>query len=121
MNVSLQTGQSKNLRDMMVLSDKYRDPQGYILAYDNAYKIGEAIVKDSDDIYLRAKNAAVECVNLLENADSKLQMTRFEKNALADASKALAGLTDDSDKFLSDSLEQYKQEVKVFRPENYGL
>ncbi|WP_462272668.1 methanol--corrinoid protein co-methyltransferase MtaB [Methanohalophilus sp.] len=121
MNVSLQTGQSKNLRDMMVLSDKYRDPQGYILAYDNAYKIGEAIVKDSDDIYLRAKNAAVECVNLLENADPKLQMTRFEKNALADASEALAGLTDDSDKFLSDSLEQYKDEVKVFRPENYGL
>ncbi|RSD34087.1 MAG: methanol---5-hydroxybenzimidazolylcobamide Co-methyltransferase, partial [Methanohalophilus sp.] len=34
---------------------------------------------------------------------------------------ALAGLTDDSDKFLSDSLEQYKKEVKVFRPENYGL
>jgi methanol--5-hydroxybenzimidazolylcobamide Co-methyltransferase len=121
MNVALQTGQEKILRDLMVLSDKYRDPQGYILAYDNAFKIGEAIVKDSNDIYLRAKNAAVECVNLLTNANPKLQMTRFEKNALRDAKEALSGLTDDSDQFVSDCLETYKKEVKVFRTENYDL
>lgn len=121
MNVALETGNAKVLRDMMVLSDKYRDPQGYILAYDNAYKVGEAIVKDANDIYLRAKNAAVECVNLLTNADPKLQMTRFEKNALKDAKEALDGLTDDTDQFVSDCLETYKAEVKVFRPENYDL
>jgi methanol--5-hydroxybenzimidazolylcobamide Co-methyltransferase len=121
MNVALQTGQEKILRDLMVLSDKYRDPQGYILAYENAYKVGQAIVKDSNDIYLRAKNAAVECVNLLTNANPKLQMTRFEKNALRDAKEALSGLTDDSDQFVSDCLETYKKEVKVFRTENYDL
>ena len=44
MNVALKTGKAKDLRDILVLSDKYRDPQGYVLAYDNAYRV-EAIVK----------------------------------------------------------------------------
>ncbi|WP_406660309.1 methanol--corrinoid protein co-methyltransferase MtaB [Methanolobus sp. ZRKC3] len=120
MNVALQTGNEKILRDMLVLSDKYRDPQGYILAYDNAYKIGQAVVKDGNDIYLRAKNAAVECCDLLSSAE-KLSMTRFEIGALEAAKTALAGLTDDSDKFMSDCMTKYKNEVKVFLPENYAL
>jgi len=36
MNVALKIGKAKDLRDILVLSDKYRDPQGYVLAYDNA-------------------------------------------------------------------------------------
>jgi methanol--5-hydroxybenzimidazolylcobamide Co-methyltransferase len=59
MNTALETGNEKVLRDMFMLSDRYRDPQGYVLAYDNAYRVGEAIVKDGDNIYLRAKNAAL--------------------------------------------------------------
>jgi methanol--5-hydroxybenzimidazolylcobamide Co-methyltransferase len=121
MNVSLETGNAKMLRDMFALSDMYRDPQGYVLAYENAYKVGQAIVKDANDTYLRAKNAAVECVNLLTNADPKLQMTRFELGALKDAKEALDGLTDDTDQFISDCLETYKREVKVFRTSNYDL
>jgi methanol--5-hydroxybenzimidazolylcobamide Co-methyltransferase len=121
MNVALETGKEKVLRDLMVMSDIYRDPQGYILAYENAYKIGEAIVKDADDIYLRAKNAAVACVDMLNNADPKLQMTRFELGALKDATDALGALTDDSDQFVSDCLETYKRDVKVFRTSNYDL
>lgn len=121
MNTAIETGNEKVLRDMFALSDKYRDPQGYILAYDNAYKIGEAIVKDGNDIYLRAKNAATECCNLLTSAPDKLVMTRFEKGALEAAKSALEALTDDSDKFMSDCMTKYKNEVSVFLPENYGL
>lgn len=122
MNVALKTGNEKVLRDMMVLSDKYRDPQGYMLSYDNAYRVGQAIVKDGNDIYLRAKNAAIECVNILEEgAKDKLELTRFEANALADAKSALVSLTDDKDQFMSDCMAKYSEEVKVFRPENYGL
>ena len=122
MNVALNTGNGKVLRDMMVMSDKYRDPQGYVLAYDNAWKVGKAITKNGNDLYLRAKNAAVETVNILEGAkaEGKLQMSRFEMNALADAKKAINALTDESDKFMSDMLALYKSEVKVFKPEaNY--
>ncbi len=122
MNVALKTGKAKDLRDLMVLSDKYRDPQGYVLAYENAYRVGEAIVKDGNDIYLRAKNAAVECVKIMEEgAAGKLELTRFESGALADAKTALEALTDDSETFMSDCMAKYKEEVKVFLPKNYDL
>ena len=45
MNVALQSGNEKVLRDMFVASDMYRDPQGYVLAYPHAYRVGQAIVK----------------------------------------------------------------------------
>ena len=122
MNTAIQTGNAKMLRDLMCLSDKYRDPQGYVLAYDNAFKVGQAIVKDGNDLYLRAKNAVVETIKILEASkkEGKLLMSRFEQNALADAKASIDALTNEKDTFMSDSLAKYKAEVKVFRPEaNY--
>jgi methanol--5-hydroxybenzimidazolylcobamide Co-methyltransferase len=123
MNVALKTGKAKDLRDILVLSDKYRDPQGYVLAYDNAYKVGQAIAKNGNDNYLRAKAAAIECCNIIEAGvnTGKLRLTRFETNALAKVKADLVALTDDADKFMSDNLTKFKQEVAVFKPENYGL
>ena len=51
----------------------------------------------------------------------KLRLSRFETNALAKAKADLDALTDDADKFMSDNLTKFKNEVKVFIPENYGL
>jgi methanol--5-hydroxybenzimidazolylcobamide Co-methyltransferase len=56
-----------------------------------------------------------------EGAKGKLELSRFETNALADAKAVFEALTDDKDKFMSDCLTKYKQEVSVFLPENYGL
>ena len=42
-------------------------------------------------------------------------------NALAKVKADLEALTDDADKFMSDNLTKFKQEVAVFKPENYGL
>ncbi len=122
MNVALSTGKAKDLRDLMVLSDRFRDPQGYVLSYDNAYRVGEAIVKDGNDPYLRAKNAALKSVEIMEEgAAGKLELTRFETGALADAKASLEALTDDTDTFMSDCMAKYKEEVKVFLPKNYEL
>ena len=122
MNVALNSGNAKVLRDILVASDMYRDAQGYVLAYPHAYRVGQAIAKNGDDIYLRAKNAALECIKIVEEgAKGKLTLSRFEANALADAKAAFEGLTDDKDKFMSDCLTKYKDEVAVFLPKNYGL
>jgi methanol--5-hydroxybenzimidazolylcobamide Co-methyltransferase len=122
MNVALESGNEKILRDMFAASDMYRDPQGYVLAYPHAYRVGQAITKDGNDIYLRAKNAAVECINIVEEgAKGKLALSRFETKALADAKEAFEALTDDKDKFMSDCFDKYKKEVKVFLPENYDI
>jgi methanol--5-hydroxybenzimidazolylcobamide Co-methyltransferase len=122
MNVALKSGNEKILRDMFVASDMNRDAQGYVLAYPNAYRVGQAIAKDGNDIYLRAKNAALECIKIVEEGTrSKLELSRFEAKALADAKAAFEALTDDKEKFMSDCLTKYKEEVKVFKPENYDL
>ncbi|WP_440947655.1 methanol--corrinoid protein co-methyltransferase MtaB [Methanosarcina sp. T3] len=122
MNVALNSGNEKVLRDMFTASDMYRDAQGYVLSYQNAYRVGEAIAKSGNDIYVRAKNAALESIAIVEEgAKGKLELSRFETKALADAKAAFEGLTDDKDKFMSDCLDKYKKEVKVFLPENYGL
>ncbi|AKB76216.1 Methanol:corrinoid methyltransferase [Methanosarcina lacustris Z-7289] len=123
MNTALKLGKGKDLRDILALSDKYRDPQGYVVSYENAYRVGQAIAKDGNNNYLRAKNAALESCNIVEEGinSGKLRLTRFEINALAKVKADLVALTDDADKFMSESLTKYKQEVAVFRPENYGL
>jgi methanol---5-hydroxybenzimidazolylcobamide Co-methyltransferase len=122
MNVALNSGNAKVLRDILAASDMYRDAQGYVLAYQNAYRVGQAIVKNGDNIYLRAKNAALESIKIVEEgAKGKLELSRFETNALADAKAAFEALTDDKDKFMSDCLTKYKGEIAVFLPENYGL
>ena len=47
MNTAIQTGQEKTLRDLYMIADRARGPEGYILAYDNAYKIGGPRLPDS--------------------------------------------------------------------------
>ena len=124
MNTAIKTGQDKVLRDLLTLSDKYRDPQGYVLAYDNAFRVGEAIAKNGNDTYLRAKAAAEECCKIVEEGvkGGKLVLTKFETNALAAVKKDLAALPAEKSKFVDDCMKKYKAEVKVFEPEkNYVL
>ena len=78
--------------------------------------------RSTTQVNSRAKNAAIECCNIVEEgAAGKLELSRFEAKALADAKAALEALTDNSDQFVSDCMDKYKKEVKVFLPENYGL
>jgi methanol--5-hydroxybenzimidazolylcobamide Co-methyltransferase len=120
MNTALKSGNEKILRDLLMASDRFRDPQSYVLAYDNAYAVGEAIVKDGDDIFLRAKNAAVACCDTLNNAEG-LEMTKFELGALEKATAELNAITSESETFLSECMDRFKKEVPVFKPENYAL
>jgi methanol--5-hydroxybenzimidazolylcobamide Co-methyltransferase len=122
LNVSIETESDKILRDILMLSDKYRDPQGYILAYDNAWKVGKAIADNGDDLYLRAKKAALTACDLMDKSVTEgFELTKFEINALRRVRESLEDLTDDKDKFMEDCQKKYEKEVKVFCPENYAL
>ncbi|MDV0445413.1 hypothetical protein MmiAt1_09900 [Methanimicrococcus sp. At1] len=123
MNTALKTGNEKLLRDLFALSDKYRDPQGYVLAYENAYRVGEAIAKNGNDTYLRAKAAAEECCKILDEGvkGGKLSLTKFELNALDAVKKDLAALPTEKAKFVDECMAKYKAEVPVFKTENYVL
>ena len=123
MNTAKQIGTAKALRDSYVLADKYRDPQGVILAYDNAYRIGQAIVADGEDNYLRARAAAlkaIECIN--EAVDEKrIYLTRFERDTMDSTQKTYEQLPDDSDKFLKASIKRYGRKVKDHDITQYDL
>ncbi len=121
LNAAIETGYAKIFRDVLMVSDRYRDPQSFILAFDNAYRIGEVIVKDGTDIYLRAKNAAIEACDIVERGSKgQLELSKFEKVSLANATKILQSLTDEKDVFIEAQMDKFKAQLTEFRPENYG-
>lgn len=68
MNTAIETENDKILRDLYTLADKYRDPQALILAYDNAHRIGRAIVEYGDDPYQRSIAGALEAGTIIREA-----------------------------------------------------
>ena len=123
MNTAKQIGTAKQLRDSYVLADKYRDPQGVILAYDNAYRIGEAIVADGEDNYLRARAAALKAMDCINEAvdQKRILLTRFERDTMDSTQKTYEQLPDDSDKFLKASIKRYGRKVKDHDITQYDL
>jgi methanol--5-hydroxybenzimidazolylcobamide Co-methyltransferase len=119
MNSAITLGTAKELQDMMILSDKYRDTHGFMLAPDNAYEIGKAIVANVDSYYLRSKAAALKCAELMAG-DSKLQLTQFEKDAMAKAVKELNALPDNEGDFIDQCLKEYAK-VPGFDKTSYGF
>ncbi len=122
LNAALEAGYEKIFRDILMISDRYRDPQSFIIAFDNSYRIGQSIVKDGKDIYLRSKNAALEaCSILMEGASGQLELSRFEKTMLNKSKKILLALEDDKDSFIDANLTKYKEHLNSFDPANYGF
>ena len=123
MNTATQIGTAKALRDTYVLADKYRDPQGIVLAYDNAYKIGEAIVAEVEDIYLRSRAAALKGIDLINEAvdQNRILLTRFERDTLDSAQKTIEQLPEDKDKFIKTCIKRYGRKVKEHDPSQYEL
>ncbi|OKY78399.1 MAG: Methanol-cobalamin methyltransferase B subunit MtaB [Candidatus Methanohalarchaeum thermophilum] len=122
MNTAKELGMAKELRDMYMASDRYRSPEAYILAYDNAYKIGEAIAEEGDSYYLRSKNAALTAAEMIEEAEESepLELTKHEKDALDDILTELRALPDDEDKFVDQMLDEYS-DLPKFDKEDYEL
>ncbi len=123
MNTATKIGKENDLRDMYTLADKYRDPQSLVLAYDNAYRIGEAIVADGEDIYLRARAAALTACDIINEAVDlkRMYLTRFERDSLDSAQKTIEQLPEDQDKFAKTCIKRYGRKVKEHDPSQYEL
>ncbi|MEI6795335.1 MAG: methanol--corrinoid protein co-methyltransferase MtaB [Methanomassiliicoccales archaeon] len=122
MNTAKQMKQDKILRDIYASSDSYRSPEGFILRYDNAFKIGQAIVAEGDDIYLRSRAAGMKAAELIAEANAKGQMklNKHEKDMLNKILVDLKALPDETSKFEEQCLKAYK-DVPAWNPKNYGL
>ena len=123
MNTATQLGQAKTLRDLYMYTDRIRGPEGYVLAYDNAYKVGEAIAANGNDLYLRAKAAGLTGAKIIMNGyeTKELGLTNKQLETLKDIIKTLEGLTDETDKIFEYCSKEYKDTVPNFSAKNYDL
>ncbi len=119
MNAAIELGYAKELQAINIASDKYRDVHGFMLSPDNAFEIGKAIVANADSYYLRSKAAVLKTADLIEG-DSKMLLSDFEKDALADARKQVEALPDNEGDFVDMCLSEYKK-VPGFDPTSYGF
>jgi methanol--5-hydroxybenzimidazolylcobamide Co-methyltransferase len=122
MNSAKAMKQDKVLRDLYMTSDRFRAPEAFCIAYDNAYKIGQAIVAEGNSYYLRAKAAGQKACELIQasNDAGKLKLSKQEKDTLQKMTADLAALPTEEGKFVDWALKEYKN-VPAFNPKNYDL
>ncbi len=123
MNTAIASKKDKLLRDLYMISDRGRSPESFILAYDNAWAIGKAIVEAGDSHYLRAKAAALTGARLLMDGynDKRLGLTEKQLSTLNRIVRDLESLPDEEDLFMEESIRKYAEDVPSFTPGNYDL
>nr|WP_321464897.1 methyltransferase MtaB domain-containing protein [uncultured Desulfobulbus sp.] len=119
MNTAIGLGYEKELQACMVNSDRYRDPQSYILCPDIAWEIGKTVVEHHQSLYSRARAAALKCGELIF-ADPRLRLTTYEHDALKHYMAEIESLPEDEEDFIDLCLAKYAR-IRGFRKESYGL
>ena len=120
LNSAIDLGYQEQMKEILVNSDMYRDSHSLILAPDNAWEIGNMIVKNRDkSYYASARAGAMKAGSIILN-DTKMQLTDLEKTALEGAMKDMEALPEDEGNFIDMCLDKYKN-VKGFDPSSYGL
>ena len=120
LNTALELGYQEQMKEILVNSDMYRDSHSLILAPDNAWAIGNEIVKNRSKGYYESARAAAIKAGQIILGDSKMKLTALEKTALDKAMKDLDGLPDTQANFIDMCLDKYKG-VNGFNPDSYGL
>ena len=119
-NSAIELGYQKQLQEILVNSDMYRDSHSLILAPDNAWKVGNAITsKRGESFYASARAGATEAGKIILG-DAKMKLTAHEKSALEKAMKDMEALPAKEGDFIDMCLKKYK-DVKGFNPKAYGL
>jgi methanol--5-hydroxybenzimidazolylcobamide Co-methyltransferase len=120
LNTSLALGYQEQMKEILVNSDMYRDSHSLILAPDNAWQVGNAIVSNrATSNYASARAGAMKAGQIIMG-DAKMKLTAHEKAALEKAMKDLEALPDKEGDFIDMCLKKYK-DVKGFNPKSYGL
>jgi methanol--5-hydroxybenzimidazolylcobamide Co-methyltransferase len=120
LNTAIELGYQEQMKEILVNSDMYRDSHSLVVAPDNAWEVGNAIVSNrGTSNYASARAGAVKAGEIILG-DSKMKLTALEKNALENAMEDMEALPDAEGDFISMCLDKYK-DVKGFNPASYGL
>jgi methanol--5-hydroxybenzimidazolylcobamide Co-methyltransferase len=103
-------------------TDRFRCPEAHILAYDNAYRIGQAIVEYGSNIYLRSKAAGMTAAKIIEESNKigMLKLSKHESDMLRKIITDLSALPDEEGRFVDQCLRAYK-DIPLFSPKNYEM
>lgn len=120
LNSALELGYQEQMKEILVNSDMYRDSHSLILAPDNAWQVGNAIISNrATSNYASAKAGAIKAGEIILG-DAKMKLTALEKAALTKAMADLKALPESEGNFIDMCLKKYK-DVKGFSPKSYGL
>jgi methanol---5-hydroxybenzimidazolylcobamide Co-methyltransferase len=120
MNTAAKKGHARLMRDFLVESDCYLDPQAYVLKPEVVFEISNEIVK-SQDPFIRTLNTAKLTLEILQRAVKKKELVLEERelNWLDILEAQVEDITEDEEAFLK----QMKQEVdsSKYHPAEYGI
>ena len=120
MNIAAKKGHAKLMRDLLVESDCYLDPQAYVLTPENVFEISREIVKTSDP-FSRTLNTARKTLEIIRRGLDKKELTIDERDLrwLDILESQVEEIPEDEEEFI----EEMKDEVDEtkYRPEEYGI
>jgi methanol--5-hydroxybenzimidazolylcobamide Co-methyltransferase len=120
MNIAANKGQAKTMRDWLVESDCYLDPQAYVLRPDIAFEISGEVVKTQSP-FLRTVNVARITLDILQRAVDKKELTLPEREIswIDNLKEQLDEIPEDEQQFI----DEMKGEVdsSKYLPAEYGL
>jgi methanol--5-hydroxybenzimidazolylcobamide Co-methyltransferase len=117
MNKAIESGNQDCLKEILIESDKYLDPQAYVLSPDVALEIGKTIVSEEDTL-LRTILAGVKLVKLMTK-EEKLKLNRSEKRFLEIMKNKLEEISKEPHKKVEQALQIYEQKISEYRLKDY--
>lgn len=118
MNRAIAMGKARDLRDMLILSDAFDDPQAFVMSPDVAVEIAGAIVSEHESYYRRAKSACQRMVELMETSTS-LRLTPPERRFLSSVKETISLLPEDEETFREQMCRAFTGKIPTFREKDY--
>ncbi|RLF23664.1 MAG: methanol--corrinoid methyltransferase [Thermoprotei archaeon] len=122
MNIALRKGEEFILRDLLVESDKFEDPQAFILSPDIAWELGVEVIKQRN-IYERTVAVAMKALTLINEAhrNKVIKLSTPEVRYLERLLTLLNVVPKEEDELIDKTISRYKSKIKEFNPSNYDL
>ncbi|MGB9717252.1 MAG: methyltransferase MtaB domain-containing protein [Thermoproteota archaeon] len=118
MNKAIELGKARELRDILVLSDKFDDPQAFVLSPDVAVEIANSIVSENTCYYRRAKAACRKIVELMKDSQ-RLHLSPPERRFLSHVENVINSLPEDEEPFREQMCRFFSGKVPTFRERDY--
>ncbi|MEM3454218.1 MAG: methyltransferase MtaB domain-containing protein [Thermoproteota archaeon] len=117
MNEAIKNKNQDCLKKILVESDKYLDPQAYVLSPEVALEIGKTIVSEKDTL-LRTIFAGIKLVELMTK-EERLNLNKNETRFLKVMKTTLEEISKEPYKKVEQALPTYEQKISEYRLKDY--